>query len=689
MKRLCRGTIPLWPQTTTIHRTMTSSSAQESHKNSRGAAIVFSSSVVNHYARLGIDNEAALTISPEEIKIAYRKMALLTHPDVNSSGASQLSPSQRAAVETKFRLVSESYLILRDVARREELDDALGVSKARRQRLALDAATTPLRRPPREPKEQPFAKFKKSNSVPFNSPLREATQGIQAGFQQFYEDEENFSGPRPKKPFSAFTSDWVSPGTNSPPAADMSSELSKIIRNIQHDTKKYEYSEKEKENQEPPTNAQETNRKVDPNYSTAKMKTFTHLQEADQRENIHFGVRRKFLRKDADRAFKEAFDGKSYSEVLFKIKLVQMKKEASVGKKSSEESVDTNDKDSSANTTNVVPSYTRSIDFSFPSKSSYVNPNLVGVSALKQTPMYKMLAQKYKRSVQLFNHHQHNVTTEKDNQVVVTHDENNDRAIPNGGHIPFYPFSSKIPHGCTANMPTPLKHESPPTIQEISPLPVDEVSHFGAISSIVYPGTVPIDKTSVMSSANTMGIGLDGESVLSVGGNIVMDSNHFRSSNNHFFSYLTRGFGVGKPGEGVILSDQFVQSDVLGDGPNTPTAEKRALLHYLKEKRQDRINKESSGKLMSESDKKEEKKWEEEITKKACGGSKLMKYKTWNTPLRLNNLFVSRTVPFNIKCARDLMDPATRSEAWSRSKKYRQSGLQHNAGKLFSYQRPY
>jgi molecular chaperone DnaJ len=64
---------------------------------------------MNYYEELGIQS----TATPEEIKKAYRKLALKYHPDRNS---------QDAKATEKFKRVTEAYSILSDPKKRAEYD---------------------------------------------------------------------------------------------------------------------------------------------------------------------------------------------------------------------------------------------------------------------------------------------------------------------------------------------------------------------------------------------------------------------------------------------------------------------------------------------------------------------------------------------------------------------------------------
>ncbi|KAK4189546.1 hypothetical protein QBC35DRAFT_380124 [Podospora australis] len=66
---------------------------------------------VDLYALLGVDKSA----SPNDIKKAYRKLALLHHPD-------KVSEDKRVESEAKFKAVTQAYEILRDDEKRELYD---------------------------------------------------------------------------------------------------------------------------------------------------------------------------------------------------------------------------------------------------------------------------------------------------------------------------------------------------------------------------------------------------------------------------------------------------------------------------------------------------------------------------------------------------------------------------------------
>src|SRR4030065_1085080 len=63
----------------------------------------------DYYQILGLDKK----VSADEIKKAYRKLALKWHPDKN--------PNNKAA-EEKFKKISEAYAVLSDVQKRQQYD---------------------------------------------------------------------------------------------------------------------------------------------------------------------------------------------------------------------------------------------------------------------------------------------------------------------------------------------------------------------------------------------------------------------------------------------------------------------------------------------------------------------------------------------------------------------------------------
>jgi len=64
----------------------------------------------DYYQLLGVDRKA----SPEEIKKAYRKLALKWHPDKN--------PNNKTQAEEKFKKISEAYAVLSDQEKRNQYD---------------------------------------------------------------------------------------------------------------------------------------------------------------------------------------------------------------------------------------------------------------------------------------------------------------------------------------------------------------------------------------------------------------------------------------------------------------------------------------------------------------------------------------------------------------------------------------
>ena len=64
----------------------------------------------DYYTLLGVAQDA----SSEEIKRAYRKQALLHHPDRN--------PERREEAEARFKELTHAYAVLMDPAKRREYD---------------------------------------------------------------------------------------------------------------------------------------------------------------------------------------------------------------------------------------------------------------------------------------------------------------------------------------------------------------------------------------------------------------------------------------------------------------------------------------------------------------------------------------------------------------------------------------
>ena len=66
---------------------------------------------VDYYKMLGVDKGAGV----DEIKKAYRKLALKYHPDRN--------PSDKKRAEEKFKEISEAYAVLSDPEKRKQYDE--------------------------------------------------------------------------------------------------------------------------------------------------------------------------------------------------------------------------------------------------------------------------------------------------------------------------------------------------------------------------------------------------------------------------------------------------------------------------------------------------------------------------------------------------------------------------------------
>jgi len=71
----------------------------------------------DYYRILGVEQNA----SPEEIKRAFRRLALKFHPDRN--------PENPELAEEKFKEINEAYSVLGDESRRREYDRLLGLTR--------------------------------------------------------------------------------------------------------------------------------------------------------------------------------------------------------------------------------------------------------------------------------------------------------------------------------------------------------------------------------------------------------------------------------------------------------------------------------------------------------------------------------------------------------------------------------
>ena len=70
---------------------------------------------VDYYAILGVPP----SVDEGDVKKAYRKAALLHHPDKAGAGAGE---EERAAAEARFKLVGEAFAVLSDPAKRRRYD---------------------------------------------------------------------------------------------------------------------------------------------------------------------------------------------------------------------------------------------------------------------------------------------------------------------------------------------------------------------------------------------------------------------------------------------------------------------------------------------------------------------------------------------------------------------------------------
>jgi curved DNA-binding protein len=80
----------------------------------------------DYYQILGIDKKA----SADEIKKAYRKLAIKWHPDKN--------PNNKAASEEKFKKISEAYAVLSDTEKRQQYDQFGSADQYRQQHSQED-----------------------------------------------------------------------------------------------------------------------------------------------------------------------------------------------------------------------------------------------------------------------------------------------------------------------------------------------------------------------------------------------------------------------------------------------------------------------------------------------------------------------------------------------------------------------
>jgi curved DNA-binding protein CbpA len=85
----------------------------------------------DYYALLGLDPDA----SPESIKIAYRRLARIHHPDVHATSSTD---AEKASVEARMAQLNEAYAVLSHGRSRREYDEQLHLEAS----LAIRTTTT-------------------------------------------------------------------------------------------------------------------------------------------------------------------------------------------------------------------------------------------------------------------------------------------------------------------------------------------------------------------------------------------------------------------------------------------------------------------------------------------------------------------------------------------------------------------
>lgn len=277
-------------------------------------APTFQSLLINHYERLGLklalpaglaqgveeakpndDSELVFRysdFSDAQIKAAYRRRALQCHPDVAVD-------HEKVSAESEFRRVSESFAILQDATRRKEIDETL--QKHFEQRITKQHGGQVVYHARKAIHKSTAAPLYAYPSGRANHAEKVAQHAKRAGVKVPFGSQETFTEGKSWKDVdnNIWSSNPVGTGV---PAYEHYLKGVELEENqsVSSYTSMWVKSTELQSPRSQPKSASAT--------SSRRKATSAKAQSAP------------FLRKDADQAFKTAFDGKSWDEVLFQMR---------------------------------------------------------------------------------------------------------------------------------------------------------------------------------------------------------------------------------------------------------------------------------------------------------------------------------------------------------------------------------
>ena len=75
---------------------------------------------IDHYAVLGVENDKDKPLTSKELAKAYRKLALLYHPDKQAQ--KKLTEAERKEIQARFEKITQANEVLQDAGKRATFD---------------------------------------------------------------------------------------------------------------------------------------------------------------------------------------------------------------------------------------------------------------------------------------------------------------------------------------------------------------------------------------------------------------------------------------------------------------------------------------------------------------------------------------------------------------------------------------